>query len=376
MTGSSPPPSVPTSTPRIVLTMIVKNEAHVLERCIAAIRPVIDAWCIVDTGSTDGTQDLARRLLADLPGELHERVWQDFAHNRTEALALARPLGEYSLMIDADVVCEIDEPSRSQELRSQLTADLYDVTIIDGAIEYYRPLLTSTALTFGYRGVLHEALSSPAGAVAGGPLPGTRYRSRFDGARSQNPRKFLDDAALLESVIADGRDLDLLPRHTFYLAQSYRDAGMPDKALAVYEQRAAMTDVWVEERAVAWTWVGHLRRRLDEPVERVLDAYLHAFDCAPWRAEAMYHAANTARAADRLPTAYAFARAGFVVPRPERALFLEPDVYDWKIAYELCIAAYYANQPSVGAEACRRVLACPDVPAPERAAAEGNLAFY
>ena len=70
-------------------------------------RPVIDRWVIVDTGSTDGTQDIIREHLRDLPGDLHERPWQDFAHNRSEALELARGRGDYTLIIDADDALEI-----------------------------------------------------------------------------------------------------------------------------------------------------------------------------------------------------------------------------------------------------------------------------
>src|SRR5690606_31494452 len=86
--------------PSICLTMIVRNETSVIERCLKSVRPFIDCWSIVDTGSSDGTQQLVRAYLADLPGELHERVWQDFGHNRSEALTLARPWGDYLFVID------------------------------------------------------------------------------------------------------------------------------------------------------------------------------------------------------------------------------------------------------------------------------------
>ena len=65
--------------------MIVKNEAHVIRRCLDSVRPLIDRWVIVDTGSTDGTQALIRELMADVPGELHERPWVDFSTNRNQA---------------------------------------------------------------------------------------------------------------------------------------------------------------------------------------------------------------------------------------------------------------------------------------------------
>ena len=74
----------------ICLCMIVKNEVTVIERCLRSVMGFIDRWVIVDTGSSDGTQALVRETLQAIPGELHERPWQDFGHNRSEALRLAR----------------------------------------------------------------------------------------------------------------------------------------------------------------------------------------------------------------------------------------------------------------------------------------------
>jgi glycosyltransferase involved in cell wall biosynthesis len=93
---------------RVCLSMIVKNEAAVIERCLASVLPHIDAWAICDTGSSDGTQDLIRRRLVHLPGELIERPWVDFATNRNEALDLARRHGDYALVVDADDIVEAD----------------------------------------------------------------------------------------------------------------------------------------------------------------------------------------------------------------------------------------------------------------------------
>ena len=87
------------SRPTICLNMIVKNESHVIARCLSAARPLVDAWCIVDTGSSDGTQARVRELMVGLPGTLHERPWRDFGHNRSEALELARAQGCDNLLI-------------------------------------------------------------------------------------------------------------------------------------------------------------------------------------------------------------------------------------------------------------------------------------
>ena len=139
----------------LCLNMIVKNEAPVIRRCIDSVRPIIDRWVIVDTGSTDGTQDIIREHLLDLPGELHERPWRDFAHNRSEALELARAQSDYTLIIDADDTLEI-APST---VLPALSADSYMLEIGDARIVYQRTQLVRSALPWRYEGVLHEYLT-------------------------------------------------------------------------------------------------------------------------------------------------------------------------------------------------------------------------
>ena len=86
----------------ICLNMIVKDEFSVIERCLNSIKPLIDYWVIVDTGSTDGISEKIKECLEEIPGELYERKWINFEVNRNEALALARGKGDYILLIDAD----------------------------------------------------------------------------------------------------------------------------------------------------------------------------------------------------------------------------------------------------------------------------------
>ncbi len=141
----------------ICLNMIVKNEAHVIQRCLESVRPMIDTWLIVDTGSTDGTQDVIRRFLHDVPGEVVERPWVDFASNRTEALTLARGRADYVLTIDADETLEIAPGFELPEL----TADSYNVELQYGTYSYLRKQLVRDALPWRYSGVLHEDIHCP-----------------------------------------------------------------------------------------------------------------------------------------------------------------------------------------------------------------------
>lgn len=354
--------------------MIVKDEAHVIERCIASIRPLIDAYSIVDTGSSDGTQNRIRELLADLPGVVVDRPWEDFATNRTQALNLARSFGEYALMIDADVECRIDPGLDVEIWKRSLDADVYRIEFHDG-VRYQRPLLSSTALPFSYRGVLHEFLDIPAGARDGGIIDGIHYESSHDGARSQNPSKFSDDAALLAAALVAGTDPDLEARHTFYLAQSLRDAGNLAGAEMVYASRAAMGG-WPEEVYVAQLSRTRLLHALGRPIGESIEVAARAQEAVPTRAEAWCEVAAQARIAGLMQLAHAFSARAVAIEQPADGLFVETDCYRWRARYEYALSAFYVGDLGGGARACHRLLYEDLLPEPEREAIVAALDFY
>lgn len=354
--------------------MIVKNEAHVIERCLSSLLPLIDSWCIVDTGSTDGTQEVVRRFLIDVPGELVEEPWSGFAGSRSFALDRARPWGDFALTIDADVRLVIEPGFDKKAFTASLDADYYRVMLRD-AVHYQRPLLTSTKLPFSYRGALHEFLEVPEGAVDGGIIKGFHYRSSHDGARSQNPTKSVDDAVTLVEALADGSETDLESRYVFYLANTLFDAGDLEMAEHTYRSRLTMGG-WVEELYICWMRIARIQSMRGCSADVVVDSFLRAYDVLPTRAEALCWAANTARGVDRLPTAYVFARAALSIPRPDDSLFLEHDVYAWRSLYELSIAAWYVGEHGEGLRACHRLLHEDVLPPAERLAVEGNLDVY
>jgi glycosyltransferase involved in cell wall biosynthesis len=171
--------------------MIVKNEAHVLERSLDSVKPLIATWVIVDTGSTDGTQDLIRSCMGGIPGELHERPWQDFGHNRTEAIELARGKADFLLVMDADDVLGVP----AGFVLPPLEKDSYKIRIEDAGTEYWRTHLFRADLDFRYTGVLHEVLTS-AEPRTEARLDGLVYRRTYAGARSADPKKYEKDAAV------------------------------------------------------------------------------------------------------------------------------------------------------------------------------------
>jgi glycosyltransferase involved in cell wall biosynthesis len=333
----------------LCLCMIVKNEAPVIRRCLDSVRPLIDHWVIVDTGSTDGTQDIVREHLKDLPGELHERPWRDFAYNRSEALALARPHADYSLIIDADDVLEIPKGYRLPRLK----ADAYYLDIDHAPVRYQRMQIVSNARPWRYKGVLHEFLTCE-GAGPAGKLP-LLYRMYFDGARRRDPATFARDAEVLERALETETDPFLRSRYTFYLAQSRRDSGDKQKALALYQARAELGH-WREEVYVSLLEAARLMEQLDYAEQEVIDAYLKAAKAAPHRAEALHGAARYCREKKRYEEGYGYAKSGLRIPAPRDGLFVETATYKWSLLDEFSIHAYWVGRYNESLEACLKLL--------------------
>lgn len=329
--------------------MIVKNEASVIRRCIDSVRPLITHWVIVDTGSTDGTQDIIREYLKDLPGELHERPWRDFAHNRSEALALARPHAEFSLIIDADDALEIPVGYQMPEL----TADCYMMEIRDDPLLYWRKQLVRNTLTWFYRGVLHEFVTS-AEVHSTGTLP-LGMRRNHDGARRKDPSWFMRDVEVLERALEVETDPFLKSRYTFYLAQSYRDSGKKEKSLEHYLARSKLGG-WQEEVYVSLYQSAKLKEALGYPDQEVIKTYQEATDAYPIRIEARHGASRLCRTKGYYQQGYEIAKAGLGTTLPPDALFAEPWIYETGLLDEFAVNAYWTGHHTEAIDACLKLI--------------------
>ncbi len=285
----------------IGLCMIVKDESHVIERCLTSLKQLIDHWTIVDTGSTDDTMEKIRRILAGIPGTLHQRPWRNFGHNRSEALALARPHADYSFVIDADERLELPDGFGWPALG----ADDYRLLHATGSNRYWRTSLVSNRLAWRYVGVLHEYIEAD-GWRASQNLQGPVVWGYFDGGRSvglSTIEKYARDARTLEAALVEEPHN---ARYQFYLAQGYRDSQQIDKAIAAYEARAAMGG-WEEEVWYSLQQVAVMRERTGAPMDTVVGSYLRAFGARPQRAESLCSLAAYLRGRGNWALAHLFA---------------------------------------------------------------------
>jgi tetratricopeptide (TPR) repeat protein len=353
------------------LVMIVKDEAASIAATLASARPYIDRWTLLDTGSTDGTQALARAALAGLPGELLEEPFVDFGTTRSRALELAGDDCTFTLMLSGDET--LREGAALRRFCAESAGDGEGAYLVDvrmGDDVYGSARLARARARWRYVGVTHEFLQGPGGEIARRRVPealvfhNVGRRSRADALA-----RWARDLALLDGVLAAAPGD---ARAAFYRAQTLECLGRRDEAIAAYRRRVALGG-WREEVFIALLRVARNARDAGWPWPEVERLYLDAWTHSPHRAEPLFDLAEHWRRQEDHARAFAFGSAALAIPYPrDDLLFVEADVYAWRSADVVAIAAYYIGRFAEGEAAARRALAR----VPDDARLARNLGFY
>ncbi len=344
---------------RLVLCMIVRNEADIISRCLDAAFPLVDGYVVCDTGSTDVTVALVEQAASRFakPGRVLEHAWRDFGHNRTlsarEGRAWAQAQGwpldrTYLLFLDADMIVR----TNGDLDRESLSALAYSIAQDDGTLRYYNTRLARLSHEWEAVGVTHEYWRPVGDGFAPQRLETVWIQDLADGGTREE--KLERDIRLLTGAL-DAEPGNL--RHMFYLAQSFYDAGRIAEAADWYERRWAAVG-WAEERWYSRYRQGLCLLQLGEH-EQGVGTLVAAFGERPCRAEPLHALARHFREQSQHHLALMFARRGLDVAYPsDDTLFVSKAVYDWQLWEEIMLAAYYTGEAlyDLGLSACERLL--------------------
>jgi glycosyltransferase involved in cell wall biosynthesis len=143
----------PITKPFLSLCMIVKNEQENLARCLASAKPYVDEMIVVDTGSFDGTPEIALNYGAKVS---YFEWCDDFAAARNCSIFQAS--GDWILVLDADEELVVETENWKHQLTANTEVTIYGMVLLHANIKN---------LKGGFHGRLFRN------------LPGLRYISRF-----------------------------------------------------------------------------------------------------------------------------------------------------------------------------------------------------
>ncbi|HUT93884.1 MAG TPA: glycosyltransferase [Thermoguttaceae bacterium] len=228
---------------RIVLSacLIVRDNSETIEACLKSIKPWVDEMVVVDTGSNDGTPELARRCGA----RLYHFPWcDDFSAARNESFKHAR--GEWIFWMDSDDTIDAENGRKLRELAFSTS----DPSVLGYVAQVHCPEIGEDGGTnvtvvdhvkvvrnradLRFEGRIHEQIL-PSVRRAGGDVRFTDIfvvHSNADHSPTGRRSKLVRDFRLLQL------DLEDRPNHPFVLfnlGMTHADAGQHEQAVQSLE---------------------------------------------------------------------------------------------------------------------------------------------
>jgi len=273
----------------IHLCIMVKNGGKQFEDMLNANMHLIDRWTILDTGSTDETVEIVKRVLVGKKkGELYEEPFINFRDSRNRLLELAGDACKYTLMLDDTYVINGDLRGFLEEIRGDQFADSFTLYIKSDDVEYGSNRILRTDRKLRYKFKIHEVIQDENNMNV--VIPFTRaniYDGRFVYMEERTmKRKELDLKLLYEEVDDEPNN----PRTYYYLAQTYNLLADYEKAYYYFLIRANHTGKgFIQEKIDAVFEAARIANfKLQKPWSECESLYLRAYQLDTSRPDSLY----------------------------------------------------------------------------------------
>jgi glycosyltransferase involved in cell wall biosynthesis len=313
--------------PTISVALIVRNEAENIANCLSSVRGYVDEIIVVDTGSTDVTQNVVRQFT----DRIFDFVWcDDFGKARQYAFDQAT--GDWVFWMDADDILVGGDHLRSEiEAVPPETTSLWwkYVYVTNGfpTLEHWRERCVRNDGSFRWSGRVHETLQTD----------GQDHRFYSPQIYIEHHQKHLATRSrrnlnILEAEFAELGDA-VSARTLFYLGNEYMEYAEWEKAVESY-RLYLRKGTWQDERYIAAIQRARALRNL-ERYEEALDAYLSALKERPEFPHAYFGLAEVYYTLQMWDRVIHWIEIGQQMPPPITTLFLIKTEweYDWLIHY-------------------------------------------
>lgn len=332
----------------VSLCMIVKDEAKVLARCLDSVREAVDEIVIVDTGSTDGTKEIA----AGYTDKIYDFAWvDDFSAARN--FSFSKATMDYILWLDADDVLLPVDLDGFICLKNALDTRSADVVMMryntafdeeDKPVFYFfRERLIRRRLPFVWKGCVHEYIAHT-GTVEYSDVAVT-HRSVKTTYSDRNLR-------IYEKLSA--QQLPLTPRDTFYFARELYYHRQYDRAIQMLQSYLDAGEGWLENNVEACKILSYCYRDTGRD-KQALQALMRSFALDIPRADICCEVGNVfMRMGEYRIAAFWFEQALHLPHDAASGAFISEDCYGYLPCIQLCVCYDRLGDRALAAEYNRR----------------------
>jgi hypothetical protein len=234
----------------IVATMLCGNNEAIVTDAISSVASFVDELLLVDTGVTDDSVNIAKRLMGSRLSVVQYKWINDFSNARNFALNVATQKGaRWAVTIDTDERLIIPQQLRNvDDVRSQLNVNKNVLAwlVSDRERTYTKERFLRIPTNLTWNGKTHEALV--------GAEEGERHVledwSFFEVPKTEEQfhKKLERD---LKILIEETRENPSNARWWYYLGQTLEGLNQIERAIPAYIACAEIKDGWPEQAAWA-----------------------------------------------------------------------------------------------------------------------------
>ena len=316
---------------KISLCMIVRDEEHVLERCLESIADIVDEIVIVDTGSVDKTKKIA----AKFTDRIYDFPWvDDFAAARN--FAFSKGMGEYLMWMDADDIFPVSEKRKFFDLKEKLQQEPCDVVMMiydagfdkngKAAFSYYRERLIRNCAEAKWAGCVHEVIP---------PFGKVEYEEIHFEHRKESAAYSDRNLRIYEKMLSYGKKLDA--REQFYYGRECYYHGKYEKAAEILEAFLQEPTAWLENKMEAVRFLSYSLLAMEKQ-EKAFDVLLQGLRLAPPTGELCCDIGRYFYDREEWENAvFWYENALHAEKRTEKGAFVQEECYGYIPCIQLCV---------------------------------------
>lgn len=219
--------------------MIVKNEEVTLTRCLDSIKDIVDEIIIVDTGSEDSTNNIAKLYT----NKVFNFKWvYDFSAARNYSFSKATK--DYILWLDADDILLEEDRLKLLELKKTLDKNV-DVVMMryntgfdqagNVTMSFFRERLLKTENNYTWKDPVHEYIN-PSGNIINYDISITHKKGKPSNDRNLK---------IYQNMLYNKKHFT--PRNLYYYANELYNNKQIDSAIRYYKKFLKTEKGWIED---------------------------------------------------------------------------------------------------------------------------------
>ena len=342
----------------INLCIMVKNAGSLFEKVLTENLPYIDRWTILDTGSTDETIDIIKKVLVDKKkGNLYQEPFINFRDSRNRCLELAGKSCKYNIMLDDTYVIQGDLRRFLETVRGDQFADSYSLLVKSADSEYYSNRITKSSNNLKYIYKIHEVIqeNDNVNVVVPNSVSWV-FDNREDYMEKRTMDRKLYDLQLLFEEVEENPDD---PRHLYYIAQTYNLLENYEKAAEYFLKRINHPVVGFKQEKVdsLFELARTYNFKLKKPWEECEKIYLQCHELEPTRPDSYYFLGVHYYMENDYDKAYFYIKRAFEIGFPVHTQFsLKPTLSYYFVPKFLSHLCYMKKDFKTGEECSRLFL--------------------